>query len=146
MLSPLKKFLLLLPLLAADLGAAPYRALLDDGQRRLLLEVADTPAERARGYMFRPYIPPHAGMIFLFDEPQELSFWMKNTWLPLDIRFYDADGRLIQHYGRALPCKTPVCASYPSNGAALFVVETRARGAEKQPVSPRIKSLRFLAF
>ena len=75
MLSPLKNFLLLLPLLAADLGAAPYRALLD-----------------------------------------------------------------------ARPSHTPVCASYPRNGAALFVVETRARGAETQPVSPRITSLRFLAF
>src|SRR5215207_10152122 len=51
----------------------------------LFVEVADDEAERARGLMLRTSLPDDAGMVFLYPEPTEGSFWMKNTLIPLSI-------------------------------------------------------------
>jgi uncharacterized membrane protein (UPF0127 family) len=53
----------------------------------LLCEVARTPEQKARGLMFRKYLPPLRGMIFISEEPEPLTFWMRNTEIPLSIAF-----------------------------------------------------------
>lgn len=59
------------------------------------VEVAENDAERQQGLMNRPWMEETQGMIFIFDENKPLSFWMRNTIIPLDIMFVDADFRIV---------------------------------------------------
>jgi uncharacterized membrane protein (UPF0127 family) len=59
------------------------------------VEIADNDAERARGLMGRTALGEDRGMLFVFDEEQPLSFWMKNTLIPLSIAFMDSEGRIV---------------------------------------------------
>ncbi|GBD29804.1 hypothetical protein HRbin32_00896 [bacterium HR32] len=68
-----------------------------DGDRRVTLtvEVADTVETRARGLMYRTHLPEYAGMLFVFEAPARLAFWMKNTRIPLSIAFVDPRWRIV---------------------------------------------------
>jgi uncharacterized membrane protein (UPF0127 family) len=59
------------------------------------VEIADTDAERQRGLMERTALDEERGMLFVFEEEQELSFWMRNTLIPLSIAYIDSDGRIV---------------------------------------------------
>lgn len=59
---------------------------------RFSVELAVTPAERARGLMFRESLPKNSGMLFVFETEQLLSFWMQNTSIPLSIAYIDESG------------------------------------------------------
>jgi uncharacterized membrane protein (UPF0127 family) len=59
------------------------------------VEVADTDAEHQLGLMGRTALPEDQGMLFVFDEEQELSFWMKDTLIPLSVAFMDSEGRIV---------------------------------------------------
>lgn len=62
------------------------------------------------------------GMLFYFDEPQVLSFWMKNTLIPLDIMFFDAGGQFVSS-ATMEPCTTPECPTYSSTKEAQVAIE-----------------------
>jgi len=62
------------------------------GHAILWVEVACTADAQARGLMFRKSLPWDRGMLFVYEKPQRLDFWMKNTTIPLDIAFISADG------------------------------------------------------
>ena len=76
------------------------------GPATLRVEMARTPQERERGLMFRRALPQDQGMLFV-QAPGPAAFWMKNTYIPLDLLYFDADGRLLQIEARAPPCSTP---------------------------------------
>jgi uncharacterized membrane protein (UPF0127 family) len=86
---------------AAHARATPERprgvVTLVDGDRRVTLtvEVADTVETRARGLMYRTHLPEYAGMLFVFEAPARLAFWMKNTRIPLSIAFIDPRWRIV---------------------------------------------------
>ena len=63
---------------------------------RFRVEVAETPEQRSRGLMYRESLSSNSGMIFLFETPAPVSFWMKNTYIPLDIIFVNESGE-VQH-------------------------------------------------
>jgi len=65
------------------------------GGRKIVAEVARTPAELATGLMWRFSLRPDHGMLFVYEQPRHMSFWMKNTFIPLSIAFIDADGRIL---------------------------------------------------
>ena len=66
------------------------------GKTTLQLQVVITPEERALGLMHRKSLAEKHGMLFLSEKPERQSFWMKNTWLPLDIGFFAPDGELLE--------------------------------------------------
>jgi uncharacterized protein len=75
-----------------------HRFSLRVGDRTVQVQLALSPAEMQRGLMGRRDLAPEEGMLFVYDWPQQLSFWMRNTPLPLDIGFFDADGVLREIY------------------------------------------------
>jgi len=68
----------------------------EGGAVNITAEIARTGDERSRGLMFRKKLPDGEGMLFVFERDQQLSFWMKNTLIPLSIAFIAADGRIIE--------------------------------------------------
>lgn len=92
----------------------------DWGQARFNIEVADDPQERAQGLMHRESMPMGAGMLFIYDTPQSVSFWMRNTLIPLDLLFIDAAGVVQQIHSNAVPLdETPI----PGGDDRLAVLE-----------------------
>ena len=81
-------------------------------------EVARTPEQQAQGLMHRKAMARDAGMIFLFPEPRMASFWMANTYLPLDIIFISPQGRVV-NVGEGVPLSTATVESTDWAGAVL---------------------------
>lgn len=80
-----------------------------DTTLRFTVEVRDTVEERAEGLMNRPSLPKFSGMLFVYETPQPVAFWMKNTLIPLDMLFFDGSGRLVSVKDRAVPHdETPI--------------------------------------
>ena len=91
------------------------------------VEIADTPDARQQGLMFRQELAPDSGMLFDFQTERPASFWMQNTFIPLDIIFIAADGT-VRNIAHGRP-QDPT--SLPSDGPVRFVLEIPAgRGAE----------------
>jgi uncharacterized protein len=98
-----------------------------NGDHRFTVDVAGTPAQQERGLMFVPSLPGDRGMIFPYDPPQDVSFWMKNTLIPLDIIFVRSDGTIVRIANAKALDETPLPAGEP----IALVLEIRGgRAAE----------------
>ena len=93
---------------------------------RIDVEIADNDASRDQGLMFRTALAPGHGMLFIFDDSEVQTFWMKNTLIPLDMLFFDADRKLVSIQHRVPPCHADPCPVYPSTGPAMYVLELAA--------------------
>ena len=97
-----------------------------------VLEVAATPAERARGLMHRESLAENAGMLFVFSQESHLNFWMKNTLIPLDILYMDSAGVVVDiqtmHPQPGVPDSE--LRTYPSAAPAQYALEISAGLAE----------------
>ena len=87
----------------------------------LVAETATTTATRTAGLMHRFSLKPDHGMLFVFDAPQPLAFWMKNTFVPLSIAFIGADGRILNIEDMTPQTET----THPSQGLALYALEMK---------------------
>ncbi len=105
------------------------------------VEVADDEEERRVGLMHRTSLQNGKGMVFIFNEPQDLSFWMKNTLISLDILYFDEVGNFVSRTTMS-PCTTPQCPSYPSLGPARFALEVNAGETLTQEVDEGWKLVR----
>ena len=104
--------------------------------QRFTVELATTPDKQALGLMFRDSMAEDHGMLFLFPAESRRSFWMKNTRIPLDILYFDSDLALVSVAADAQPCRSARCPSYPSEGAAQYVLELNAGKAAELGVRP----------
>ena len=97
------------------------------------VEVVDNDQSRELGLMFRTSLAPDAGMLFDFKTPQEVAFWMKNTFIPLDIVFIDAHGHILNIARQAKPMDE---ANLPSDGPTLGVLEIAGGRAAQLDIEP----------
>ena len=93
------------------------------GEQRVKVEVARTDDERRRGLMYRQKLEPGRGMIFLFPEPEHQKFWMKNTYIPLDMIFIDADKRVVYVEENAEPLTVQTRGPADDDKMTQFVLE-----------------------
>lgn len=98
------------------------------GSRALAVEIAETAQERERGLMFRKDFPRDRAMLFVFPDAQEVTFWMQNTPLPLDMIFIGADGRITSIKEHEKPFSTDLVGS---GGPVRFVIEVDAGVARR---------------
>ena len=97
------------------------------------VEMAVTPEEQARGLMFRRELPEKQGMLFDFGREQPTSFWMKNTYIPLDMIFIRADGRILRVAENTVPHSEELVSS---GGPVRAVLEVIAGTAKKLGIAP----------
>lgn len=107
------------------------------------VEIANDDELRAQGLMFRDHLNPGTGMLFFFPAAGEYPFWMKNTRIPLDMVWIDANKRVAHVKISVPPCKVDDCPSYPPNAQAQYVLEV-AGGVAQQHGLKAGDQLQFL--
>ncbi|HWB49919.1 MAG TPA: DUF192 domain-containing protein [Stellaceae bacterium] len=137
----LRRHLLVFALL---LAALPARALENfatseltvqtaSGPQKFTIELALSDAQMEQGLMFRRSMPANAGMLFDFKHPTNVTMWMKNTVIPLDMLFLDERGRVIDIHERAVPYSTDMIAS---RLPARYVVELNGGTVARLGIKP----------
>ena len=96
------------------------------GVRHVDLELAVTEAARARGMMFRSRMEEGQGMLFVFPDDDRPSFWMKNTYLSLDILFLSRKGRIVDLFEKVPPCGVEPCPLYTPEAPVRYALELPA--------------------
>ena len=124
------------PLLAGDPAPVRFGRVITEGGTELAVEIAGTPEQRARGYMFRERVGPEDGMLFLFEEEGIHPFWMKNTKMPLDIIWIGGDGVVVFVAPRVPPCTADPCPEVQPMGRARSVLELASGRASELGVRP----------
>jgi uncharacterized membrane protein (UPF0127 family) len=97
------------------------------------IEIADTDATREKGLMFRKSLPEGQGMLFDFHSEQDVSFWMKNTYIPLDMLFIRGNGVILHIAENTEPLSTAII---PSGGPVRAVLEVIGGTARKLGIAP----------
>lgn len=87
------------------------------------VEIARAPSERQRGLMYRKHLDPNRGMLFIFEQPAQLSFWMRNTYIPLDMIFVEPGMRILGIVENTTPLSEKQCAV---SGESQYVLEVNA--------------------
>jgi hypothetical protein len=117
--------LLTLAVVSASPAATQPVCIAPDGTR-IRLELAISDEERALGLMFRDSLPAEAGMLFVFAQDDRWPFWMKNTFVALDLVWLDGAGAVVDVRANVQPCRTDPCPSYApvAKGRAVLEVNT----------------------
>jgi uncharacterized protein len=97
------------------------------------VEVVDNDADRAKGLMYRKELPEGRGMLFDFHRDQEVSFWMQNTYIPLDMIFIRGDGQILRIEENTTPLSTRMI---PSRGPVRAVLEVIGGTSRKLGIAP----------
>ena len=113
-------------LLAVALAAAPAPSCLAPDGTRIVLELAISDQERERGLMYRDLLAANSGMLFLFAGDEAWPFWMKNTFIPLDLVWLDPAGTVVDVRAAVQPCRSDPCPSYRPVAKARAVLEVNA--------------------
>ena len=123
------------------IGAGPVRPAVQQtleiasqtGVHLFAVEVVDNDADRAKGLMYRKNLPEGRGMLFDFHRDQEVSFWMQNTYIPLDMVFIRGDGRILRIEENTEPLSTRLI---PSGGPVRAVLEVIGGTTRKLGIAP----------
>ena len=123
--------------LSVSLGQAAEKSVLEivtkTGVHSFSVEVVDNDADRAKGLMHRRSLPEGTGMLFDFHREQDVSFWMQNTYIPLDMIFIRADGRIHRIAENTVPLSLE---QVPSRGPVRGVLEVIAGTSRKLGIAP----------
>ena len=111
----------------------PLEIVTKNGVRIFSVEMATTEEEKTTGLMYRKQLADGKGMLFDFSPEQEVSMWMKNTYISLDMIFIRADGRILRIAQNTEPLSTKII---PSGGLATGVLEVIAGTAQKYDIQP----------
>jgi uncharacterized membrane protein (UPF0127 family) len=111
----------------------PLEIVTRNGVQVFSVEMATTEQEKETGLMYRKELPDGKGMLFDFSPEQQVSMWMKNTYIPLDMIFIGADGRILRIAENTEPLSTKII---PSGGPAKGVLEVIAGTAKKYGIEP----------
>ena len=111
----------------------PLEIVTRNGVQVFSVEVATTEQEKETGLMYRKELADGKGMLFDFSPEQEVSMWMKNTYISLDMIFIRADGRILRIAENTEPMSTRII---PSRGLAKGVLEVIAGTAKKYGIEP----------
>ncbi|SHH21501.1 DUF192 domain-containing protein [Bradyrhizobium erythrophlei] len=111
----------------------PLEIVTKSGVQVFSVEMATTEQEKETGLMYRKEVPDGKGMLFDFSPPQEVSMWMKNTYVSLDMIFIRADGRILRIAENTEPMSTKIISS---QGPAKGVLEVVAGTAKKYGIEP----------
>jgi hypothetical protein len=103
------------------------------GDHKFTVELATSPEQQEQGLMFRHSMAPDAGMLFDFGHPTTTTFWMKNTFIPLDMLFVGADGLVVNIHERAVPMSE---AMIPSQGTVRAVIELNGGTVARLGIRP----------
>jgi uncharacterized membrane protein (UPF0127 family) len=119
----------LLSVSAPGLAADPHslEIVSKTGVHSFTVEIADTDATREKGLMFRRSLPEGSGMLFDFHQAQDVGFWMQNTYIPLDMIFIRADGRIHRIAENTEPLSTRTVRAGAPVRAVLEVIGGTAR-------------------
>ncbi|MBI5401239.1 DUF192 domain-containing protein [Candidatus Wolfebacteria bacterium] len=98
------------------------------GGLKVDVEVAANPYQWSKGLMFRDSLPEDSGMLFIFPNEEIKSFWMKNTFIPLDIIFISKNKEIVDIKENFEPCPDSkiICPTYTSKEPAMFVLEVNS--------------------
>ena len=110
----------------------PLEIVTKNGVHVFSVEMATTDKERETGLMYRKELPDGKGMLFDFSPEQQISMWMKNTYIPLDMIFIRADGRILRIAENTEPHSTKIISS---GGPAKGVLEVIAGTAQKYGIA-----------
>lgn len=111
----------------------PLEIVTKSGVQVFTVEVAKTEQERATGLMYRKELPDGRGMLFDFSPEQQVSMWMKNTFIPLDMIFVRSDGRILRIAENTTPQSEKII---PSGGLVKGVIEVAGGTAKKLGIAP----------
>lgn len=123
----MKRLLLILFILAA---CAPQHSFVTINKETIPVELATTASQQETGLMYRTSLS--GGMLFIFDKEQPLSFWMKNTLIPLDMVFIDNNYEIVKIH-HAIPCVTNYCDLYSAD--AHYVLEVNENFSAKHNIT-----------
>jgi hypothetical protein len=130
-------FAVLAVLASADMSGAfdpqPLEIVGKSGVHTFTVELAVTPEDQARGLMYRRELPEGQGMLFDFHREQPTTFWMKNTYVSLDMIFIRADGRILRIAENTVPLSEALVSS---GGPVRAVLEVVAGTARKLGLAP----------
>ena len=118
---------------AREAGQQTLEIATRSGVHVFAVEVVDNDADRAKGLMYRKELPEGRGMLFDFHREQEVSFWMQNTYIPLDMVFIRGDGRILRIAENTEPLSTRLI---PSGGPVRAVLEVIGGTARKLGIAP----------
>ena len=110
------------------------------GKKTVTVEVADTDELRSHGLMFRKKLATDQGMLFIFDENQRLTFWMKNTLIPLSIGFFD-ENKILVDVKEMVPAIAGEARpkTYASEKPARYALEMPAGWFSKNGIRPGVQ-------